>query len=160
MFVALRWLNEYGDPRPWSVHPQTWATFLSFLDCSKYPPSLLYALMTLGPALLLLAAFDRPAGALGRIAITFGRVPLFFYLLHVPLIHLAAIGTAYARYGHAGFLLTHPLLLGRDQFPPGYGYGLPVVYLVWLAIIVALYPICWWFERIKRTRRAAWLSYM
>jgi uncharacterized membrane protein len=160
LFVGLRWLNGYGDPQRWSRQSESWATVLSFLNCTKYPPSLLYALMTLGPALLLLAAFDRPAGKVGRICITFGRVPLFFYLLHVPLIHLAALGAAYVRYGHAGFLLDHPLLLGRPQFPSGYGYGLPVVYLVWIAIVVSLYPLCRWFERVKRTRRSPWLSYL
>jgi uncharacterized membrane protein len=159
LFIALRWVNGYGDPSPWSFQGSALGTLLSFLRCQKYPPSLDFALMTLGPALLLLAAFDRPPGPVGRVLVTFGRVPLFFYLLHVPLIHLAAIAIAYFHGGEVGFLFDHPLL-GRDRFPPGYGYALPVVYLIWLGVVACLYPLCRWFEGVKDRSRSTWLSYL
>src|SRR5262245_53775242 len=156
LFVVLRAVNGYGDPHPWTAQPTGLFTLLSFLNCEKYPPSLLFLLMTLGPALLVLAWWDRPPGPLGRVFVTFGRVPLFYYLLHVPLIHLAAIGLAYARYGEAGFLFRHVMLA---PLPEGYGYGLPVVYLVWLGVVVSLYPACRWFAGVKG-RRNGWLSYL
>src|SRR5262249_26057891 len=107
LFVVLRAVNRYGDPSPWSAQPSSLFTFFSFINCSKYPPSLLFLLMTLGPALLALALFDRLAGPLSRVFVTFGRAPLFFYLLHLPVIHLVALGLAYARYGEVGFLFQN-----------------------------------------------------
>jgi uncharacterized membrane protein len=159
LFVALRAANVYGDPIRWSLHEEGWATALAFLNCQKYPPSLLYVLMTLGPALLFLAAFDRPAGPVTGALVTFGRVPLFFYLLHVPLIHVVALAFAYAEYGRIDFLLTHPMI-DRNDFPRGYGYGLSVVYLLTAAVVAALYPLCRWYEGIKARGRSAWLSYL
>jgi uncharacterized membrane protein len=103
-FVLLRALNRYGDPTSWSGGKTVMATAISFLNCEKYPPSLLYTLMTLGPAMMALALFDRPAGLVGRWFIVFGRVPLFYYLLHLPLIHLAALGYAFLRYHRLDFV--------------------------------------------------------
>jgi uncharacterized membrane protein len=159
-FFALRASNRYGDPQPWSQQSTDLFTLFSFINCTKYPPSLLYVLMTLGPSILLLALWDRTPGPLGRVLITFGRVPLFYYLLHAPLIHLAAIALALVRYGDAGFLFQNFLFVGPNQVPPGYGYGLPVVYAVWLAVVVLLYPLCYWFAGVKRRHRSAWLSYL
>jgi hypothetical protein len=135
-------------------------TWLSFINCEKYPPSLLFVLMTLGPAILLLAWWDGASVKWCRPLATFGRVPLFYYLLHVPVIHLAALVFAYVRYGEAGFVCTHVMVAPPGLLPADYGYGLPVVYAVWVAVVVLLYPPCLWFERIKSTRRAAWLSYL
>lgn len=159
LFIALRASNLYGDPRPWSVQAEPLFTVLSFVNCTKYPPSLLYALMTLGPALVLLAWCDRKPGHLGRVLVTFGRVPLFYYLLHVPLIHVLAIGLAYARYGGARFLFKH-ILLNAQALPEDYGYSLPVVYALWLLVVALLYLPCRWFAELKRRRRNAWLSYL
>jgi uncharacterized membrane protein len=156
-FGALRGLNEYGDPHPWSQRPEPgkgldepWYSICSFLNCHKYPPSLLYLLMTLGPSLLAMAFFDRELGPVGRRLATFGRVPMFYYLLHLPLIHGLALIVAMVRYG--------------EEFDPEkhlttYGYGLPMVYLVWVAVILILYPLCAWLADIKRRRRDVWLSY-
>jgi hypothetical protein len=94
-----------------------------------------------------------------RAVITIGRVPLFFYLLHVPLIHLAALAVAYVQYGEVGFLLTHPLL-GRGQYPEDWGYGLPVVYAATAAVVALLYPLCRWFAGVKARSRSTWLSYL
>ena len=160
LFVALRSLNRYGDPSPWSVQPSGLFTFFSFINCSKYPPSLLFLLMTLGPAILALALFERSFGPLGRVFVTFGRVPLFYYLLHLPLIHLLALGFAYVRYGEVGFMFQNVAFAGPGQLPAGYGYSLPVVYLVWFGVVLALYPLCSWFAGIKSRHRAGWLSYI
>jgi uncharacterized membrane protein len=156
LFVVLRAGNLYGDPRNWSPQETSWFTVLDFINCLKYPPSLLYALMTLGPALLALAWFDRPAGPLGRPLIVFGRVPLFYYLLHVPLIHLVALAFAYVRYGQVSFLLANPLFAQR---PDDYGYGLGVVYLVWAGVVLALYFPCRWFAAVKQRHPGPWMSY-
>lgn len=164
LFVLLRALNVYGDPRPWAAQERgAWYTFLSFLNTSKYPPSLLFLLMTLGPSVIAVALFDRAGGpsALLRPFVVFGRVPMFYYLLHVPLTHLAAVAFSYAEYGRAEWLFLNWPPPGAPQLePPGYGYGLLVVYLVWLGVVLALYPPCRWFAGVKRRRRDAWLSYL
>ena len=158
-FVLLRFLNVYGDPSRWSPQPSSTFTVLSFLNCTKYPPSLLYLLMTLGPALMLLAAFDhwqlrRPAWL-----IIFGRVPLFFYVLHLPLIHFAAGVTTFITDGaqHAQWIFANHFWGTR---PEGYGYPLWGVYLAWIAILVLLYFPCRWFAEIKQRNRNPWLSYL
>ena len=166
LFVALRATNAYGDPTPWSAQGRgAWYTLLSFLNTQKYPPSLLFLLMTLGPSVIALALLDRkgagePSGLL-RPFVVFGRVPMFYYLLHVPLIHLAAVAFSYAKYGRAEWLFLNWPPPGAPQLePPGYGYDLPVVYLVWLGVVAALYPVCRWFAAVKSRRRDAWLSYL
>ena len=160
-FVMMRALNLYGDPVPWSAHASPLRTALSFLNTTKYPPSLLFLLMTLGPALLLLAALDRGTPALLRPALVLGRVPLFYYVVHMPLIHLLAVGVCLARYGDAHWMFQSPR---ADLFPftppPGWGFDLPVVYLVWLSVVLALYPLCRWFAAVKRRSDAPWLSYL
>jgi uncharacterized membrane protein len=153
-FVALRAVNLYGDPRPWSAQARGAAfTILSFLNCQKYPPSLLYLLMTLGPALLLLAAAESGLPALARPLIVLGRVPLFFYVLHLLVVDLLSIALAIARYG------THVRQVFANGLPADYGYGLGVVYLAWVGVLIAVYPACAWFARLKSRSRAGWLSY-
>ena len=156
LFVVLRWSNLYGDPQPWSAQPRGRVyTVLSFLNCVKYPPSLLYLLMTLGPAILLLAAFDRGLGPIGKPLATLGRVPLFYYLLQWPVIHLLAVGY------NAAIGEPYRWLLGNGPFqaPPGYGHSLPVVYAMWGVSLMILYAPCRWFAGLKRRRKDAWLSY-
>jgi uncharacterized membrane protein len=156
-FVVLRATNLYGDPRAWVSQPSPVYTLLSFLNTEKYPPSLLFLLMTLGPAIALLPLFEHARGALARFFITFGRVPLFFYLLHIPAIHLVALVSDLARYGRP----VGDIALATQTPPPaGYGYSLAFVYLVWLGVVLALYPLCRWFAGAKRRRRATWLSYL
>ncbi len=157
-FIGLRALHVYGDPRTWSRQSDGLRTLFSFLNCSKYPPSLLFLLMTLGPAIAALALFDRPPGPVGRFFVTFGRVPLFYYLLHIPLIHAALVGFDYVRYGRSPFLSEAFYAVDPRTLPEGYGYSLPVVYLVWLGVVLLLYPVCRWFVDVKRRRREAWLS--
>jgi uncharacterized membrane protein len=160
-FVAIRAFNGYGDPRPWTVQSQPLFTWLSFLNATKYPASLAFLLMTLGPALLFLAWADRWRPGARHPLIVFGRVPLFYFVVHIPLIHLLAIGLTWLRYGPAPFLFTAPPTLGtpRALFPPDYGWDLWVVYAVWAVVVLALYPACLWFMRLKARSRAWWVSY-
>ncbi len=159
-FIILRAINLYGDPQPWSAQKSAASTVLSFLNTTKYPPSLLYLLMTLGPAMLFLWAVDAGTPRWLRPALIIGKVPMFYYLLHIPLIHLAAVAVCYARYGQAHWMFESPTLA---QFPitkpPGWGYSLPIVYLVWGCVVLALYPLCRWFAALKQRRSDAWLSY-
>ncbi len=154
-FCILRAINLYGDPRPWAIQRSAAFTVLSFLNTTKYPPSLLYLLMTLGPALLLLWTLDAGTPRWLRPALTVGKVPLFYYLLHLPLIHLLAIAARYARYG-PGHWMVETAYFNRL---PGWGYSLPIVYLVWAGVVLALYPPCRWFAGLKQRRSDAWLSY-
>ncbi|GGY18999.1 hypothetical protein GCM10008098_08940 [Rhodanobacter panaciterrae] len=160
-FVLLRLLNMYGDPQPWSVqHSPLW-TLLSFLNTQKYPPSLLFLLMTLGPALPLLCAFDANTPRLLRPALVYGKVPLFFYVLHFYLIHLLAVAACYLRYGDVSGMFRSPDL-GHFPFtaPPGWDVGLPAIYLLWACVVLALYPLCRWYVGLKRRRKNWWLSYL
>ena len=159
-FVVLRGINMFGDPARWSVQKSALFTVLSFLNTVKYPPSLLFLLMTLGPALILLWILDGGTPAWLRPAHTIGKVPLFYFLFHVPLIHVLAIIACYARYGQVHWMFESP---GIGQFPitppPGWGFSLPIVYFVWIFVVVALYPLCAWFAALKQRRNDAWLSY-
>jgi uncharacterized membrane protein len=160
-FLVIRAINVYGDPRPWSTEIPG-MTVLSFLRCTKYPPSLDFLLMTLGPALVLLAWFDRMTLAKTNPLMVFGRVPLFYFLVHFFVIHLLTIPFAIFRYGHAAFLLNPMPSVGgaMDLYPPDFGYPLWVVYAVWVAVVAMLYPLCLWFARLKERRRDWWLGYL
>ncbi|MGE5100257.1 MAG: DUF1624 domain-containing protein [Deltaproteobacteria bacterium] len=167
-FILFRAANIYGDPHAWSVQKNALFTVMAFLNCEKYPPSLLYLLMTLGPAITVLGLFERAPNSPTvrtplRIVVTLGRVPLLFYLLHIMLIHAAAVAFAYVRYGDVAWMVKNPSLPVTSAilpFPTGYGYSLPVVYAVWLGVIVVLYPVCLWFAGVKSRHHNAWLSYL
>ena len=153
-FVVLRAINIYGDPSQWvATRP-----LLSFLNTTKYPPSLLFLLMTLGPALLLLWAVD---GKAAPVPGTYGKVPLFYYLVHFALIHLIAVGVCYARYGQIHWMFESPSL-AQAPFtrPPGWGLSLPWVYSCWAITVCCLYPLCKWYARIRQQRRHPLLSYL
>jgi uncharacterized membrane protein len=160
LFVVVRGINVYGDPNRWSAQRSVAFTVLSFLNTTKYPPSLLYLLMTLGPSLLFLWAVDAGTPRWLRPTLIFGKVPMFYYLLHIPLIHLLAIAVCYARYGQVHWMFESPDLGSFPiTAPPGWGYSLPVVYLVWGVVVVTLYPLCRWFAGVRQRRSDAWLSY-
>ncbi len=156
-FVVLRWLNIYGDPKQWSTHDSVMLTIIDFLNCDKYPPSLLFLLMTLGPAIASIPLLERLKGPVARFFIVLGRVPLFFYVLHIFLIHALAVGAAYLTIGGPDSLVgsVKPL-----ELPEGYGFGLPVVYLVWIGVSLLLYPACLWYAGVKRRSKNALLSYL
>jgi uncharacterized membrane protein len=159
-FLVLRSINIYGDPSRWSHQKSALFTTLSFLNTTKYPPSLLFLLMTLGPALVFLWAVDNGTPTWLRPAHTIGKVPLFYFLLHVPIIHVLAIIICYLRYGQVHWMFESP---GLGQFPvtppPGWGFSLPVVYLIWIFVVIVLYPLCVRFAGLKQRRNDAWLSY-
>lgn len=156
-FVILRWLNIYGDPKPWTAHDSVMFTIIDFLNCDKYPPSLLFLLMTLGPAIASIPLLERLKGPVARFFIVLGRVPLFFYVLHIFLIHALAVGAAYLTIGGPDSLVgsVKPL-----ELPEGYGFGLPVVYAVWIGVSLLLYPACLWYAGVKRRSRNVLLSYL
>ena len=159
-FIVIRWSNVYGNPVPWSPQKNSVFTAISFLNCQKYPPSLCFLLMTLGPALLLLAAFDRGAPRILQPLVTFGRVPLFYYVLHIPLIHAVYVLTCLVRFGRADWSYGfQPGVDPHPPVPPNAGFSLPVVYLSWILFVAALYPACRWFADVKEHRRDAWLTF-
>ncbi|HEY6516807.1 MAG TPA: heparan-alpha-glucosaminide N-acetyltransferase domain-containing protein [Steroidobacteraceae bacterium] len=160
-FLILRFVNLYGDPSPWSQQRTPLWTLLSFLDTSKYPPSLLFLLMTLGPALLLLWAFDAGVPRLWRPVLVFGKVPLFFYVLHFYLIHLLAVAVSWLRYHRISETFESPDLAHFPfSAPPGWDLGLPMVYAVWIVVLLSLYPLCRWYAGVRARHHVWWLSYL
>ena len=160
-FLILRAINIYGDPSRWSTQPTTIYTVLSFLNTTKYPPSLLFLLMTLGPALLLLWAVDEHTPTLLRPALLIGTVPLFYYLLHFFFLHLLAVIVSYIRFSQIQGMFHSPDLANFPvTFPPGWGFTLPLVYLTWACIVIAVYPLCRRYAALKRRSSNPWLSYL
>lgn len=155
-FLILRAVNIYGDPNPWSVQANFGYTVLSFLNCNKYPPSLLYLLMTLGSAILLLDLFESHRFRILKPLILFGQVPLFFYVIHLWLIRCTAVLLALPKYGFKAFFLP---FIASSQMPAGYGYDLPIIYSIWIILLILLYPICNWFADYKRKHTTWWLNY-
>ena len=160
LFALLRGLNLYGEPREWHFQDSPMFTLLSFLNTTKYPPSLHFLLMTIGPALILLAAIEPLAGRLPRPVIVFGRVPFFFYVLHLYLIHGLATLLLANQGGEASrFILSvRELMSGRLSH---FGLGLGVVYAIWILVVLALYPLCSWYQKYRENNPSKeWLSYL
>jgi uncharacterized membrane protein len=166
LFLVLRGFNLYGDPRPWHVATEgrnggpPMPALFSFLNTSKYPASLCFLLMTLGPIITLLPLLEGITGAVGRSITLFGRVPFFYYMLHIPLIHALALVVSKIRLGFVSpWLFTnHPM--GNPGPPDGYMWSLPLLYLVWAIAIVLLYFACRWFAELKAKRDDWWLRYL
>ena len=161
VFFILRIINGYGDAARWSVQKNAFFTFLSFFNVTKYPPSLLYLLLTIGPALLFLAFMEGPLNRWKSAVVVFGRVAMFYYLAHILLIHLFALLAAVL----SGYKASDMVLSAGVYDSPGlkgYGFGLWVVYGVWIVLILLLYPLCKWFDRYKSAHQATqwWLSYL
>ena len=163
-FFVVRAINLYGDPAPWAHQKSAIFTVLSFLNCTKYPASLDFLLMTLGPAILLLAYFDGRSFKDSNPIIVFGRVPMFYFVLHFYLIHTLLVVASWLRYGTSAVRFTFELIpsMGgpRDLFPANFGYSLWVVYGVWILTVALLYPLCRWFANVKASRQDWWLSYL
>jgi uncharacterized membrane protein len=160
LFVVLRFINVYGDPAPWNAQKNIVFTILSFINCTKYPPSLLYTLMTLGPILIILSWMENKELNFLKPALVFGRVPLFYYILHFYLIHAISL---------ICYMIISDKSLSEVDFhfgnnfggiPFGFGYSLGITYIVWISIVVSLYPVCKWYNRYKSTHNQAWLSYL
>lgn len=152
-FVAVRAVNLYGDLHPWASQPRAGFTLLSFLNCEKYPPSLDFLLMTLGPSLIALSLLERVPSGKARWIETFGRVPLFFYVAHLYLLRISSAPIAIARFG-------------KDALkpPPGHagspGFELWAAYAAWIVALILLYPACRWFARKKAESKSPWMSYL
>ena len=157
LFLLLRLTEAYGDPNGWETQ-RNWArTVMDVLDTTKYPPSLVFVCMTIGPALLLLPLLERVRGPAMEPWVTFGCVPFFFYVLHLYLIHGSARVLAAANgYPELGVATA----FRNPEAMQGWGYSLPVVYLVWIMVVAALYVPCHWFAGVKRRRKDWWLSYL
>ncbi len=162
LFLLFRGINRYGDMAPWSVQRSAILSLCSFLNVTKYPPSLLYTLMTLGPALIALVILEKPLNRIGSIMIKFGRVPLFFYILHLFLIHgLAMIAVVLS--GRPWTDMVLPLNANAKDAPwlAGYGFSLAGTYLIWIIVVLLLYPLCKWYDQYKTDNKEKWwLSYL
>jgi len=158
LFVLLRAANVYGDRAPWSVQKTPVYTFLSFMNVSKYPPSLLYTLVMLGLLLLFLSFIERKENAVTRVVSVYGKVPMFYYLIHWNVIHLLMLGMVFLQGFRADQLVFGTFQFGR---PPGSGISLPWVYLVWICVVASLYPLCRWYGRYKTLHPGQrWLRYL
>jgi uncharacterized membrane protein len=158
-FVVLRAWGVYGEPRAWTPEGTPILTALSFLNCTKYPPSLLFLLMTLGPAIAAMAVIDRVGahGPVGRALVTFGRVPLFFYLLQWYVLHGLAVVAGIVRGLPIGWLFSPAF---PSPPPQGWVLGLPSVYAAWAIALAILYFPCRWFAGVKTRHPGGWLSYL
>jgi uncharacterized membrane protein len=160
-FAALRAINRYGDPSRWRPQRSAIFTALSFLNTTKYPPSLLFILMTLGPALVFLWLVDERTPRLLAPVRILGKVPLFYFSLHVVLIHTLAVAVCYARYGAVHWMFESPTIAHYPVTqPPGWPMSLPVVYAIWMLVVATLYPVCRWFAGVKQRSTNVALSYM
>lgn len=163
LFVILRGFNLYGDPRPWvpaAASANGMPAFLSFLNAAKYPASLSFLLMTLGPTIALIPLLEKARGWLSQKVSLFGRVPFFFYVLHIPLIHVIALLVSLIMTGEVNpwLFANHPM--GSGPAPEGYVWSLGLLYLVWAVVIVILYYACRWFAAVKSRRSEWWLRYL
>ena len=159
LFIGLRWLNGYGDPAPWSAQPAGMYTFLSFMNVTKYPPSLLFCLITLGSMFLLLGVTGQHRNRLTDIISTYGRVPLFYFVVHFYLIHSVLLALLLVQGFHWSELNFAAGSFGRLKEVRS-GISLGAVYLVWLAIVTLLYKPCKWFGHYKAVHTNWWLSYL
>lgn len=154
-FVIIRAVNVYGDPEVWSMQKNALYTLLSFINITKYPPSLLFLLVNFSILFILLSLLDKDVSFPGRKALlAFGRTPMFYYLTHVPIIHFIAVVCAFFRYGNFKWLFNNNLafmtVAEAPNTPQGYGYGLPVVYFVWAFVVIILCPACYWYAGVKK----------
>jgi uncharacterized membrane protein len=166
LFLVLRGFNLYGDPRPWHAPVagqnggHSMPSVLSFLNTTKYPASLSFLLMTLGPIIALVPLLERSTGALARWITVFGRVPFFYYMLHIPLIHALALLVCKIKLGYVSpwLFANHPM--GNPEPPEGYQWSLPLLYLTWSITVVLLFFSCRWFAKLKARRADWWLKYL
>jgi uncharacterized membrane protein len=157
LFVLIRSFNSYGEPGQWKQYSSGLFSVMSFINTTKYPPSLLYLLMTIGPSLIFLSLAESFRNKVAKFFIVYGRVPMFFYLIHLYLLHLVAFIITIAFYS---WDQTMQSLKTIPDFPEGYGFSLLIVYLVWFITVFVLYPICKWYNNYKSTHKQWWLGYL
>lgn len=160
LFVILRFTNFYGDPHRWEVQQNFTYTLLSFLNCEKYPPSLLYLLMTLGPVFMTLAALDKIKTIVFSPLQTIGRVPLFFYIIHFLLIHIVALVIFMIQTETPWSAINFHATETFGGITPGNGISLPMVHVAWIGIVLVLYPMSWWYNRIKSQSKHWFFRYV
>jgi uncharacterized membrane protein len=159
-FIIMRAINWYGDPRPWKQQPTGLKTFFAFMNVQKYPPSLLFLCATIGPGLIFLSLIKNTKSQLAKIITVYGRVPFFYFILHFYILRIAQVITYLGR-GHS----VAEGMKGVPGLPfkfsmPGEGYSLWVVYGIWIAIVIIMYPLCKWFSNYKQKHKDWWLSYL
>lgn len=154
LFIALRWINQYGDPSPYVAQKTALYSFLSFINASKYPPSLEYMCMTIGPSLLLLALLERSKNFCTSVAKIYGQVPFFYYVLHFYILHTLLVIIFFVKgYGVKDIIpQKNPFLFRPDDF----GFNLPVVYIIWIGVVLSLYFPCRWYSRYKQAHKQNW----
>jgi uncharacterized membrane protein len=160
LFIVLRFINIYGDPVPWSTQKNPLFTLMSFLNCTKYPVSLLYTLMTLGPILLLLMFLDNKKFNPANPFVVFGRVPLFYFILHFYIIHVASLLFFMQKTNRSLDEIDFHFSKGFGGITAEGGYSLAITYVAWIILVILLYPICLWYNRYKSTHDYKWLSYL
>lgn len=154
-FLVLRFIDGYGEPNHWETQPTAARTFIDFLNVTKYPPSLEFLAMTLGPAAIFCACAERMTGFLKDTFVMFGRVPFAFYVAHFYLLHALSLALGAMQGVPVEQLLTFP-----PFYPKSYGVSLPLVYAVWVLVILLLYPFCKWVAGVKAKSKSWWLSYV
>ncbi len=160
LFVLLRFTNLYGDPHGWEAQHNFMYTVLSFLNCEKYPPSLLYVLMTLGPVFITLAVLEKIKTPILNPLLTIGRVPLFFYIIHFFMIHIVALAIFMVQTGTSWSALDFHVSATFGGITPGSGVSLPYVFVAWVGFVLVLYPLCRWYNAIKSRSNHWFLSYV
>ena len=157
LFIIIRYNNVYGDPRIWQHQDSLLHNILAFIRCQKYPPSLDYLLMTIGPAIAVLPLLEKLSSRIGNVFTVYGRVPMFYYILHIYLLHAMALITGLLMGFPSTYFTANGALFGDKH---GWGFGLGIVYLYWLAAVIILYLPCRWFMNVKMTHKKWWLSYL
>lgn len=161
LFIVLRYINIYGDPLRWQTGATATQTLMSFFNVLKYPPSLLFLLVTLGPVLLLLSWLQTVSISSGNPLVVLGRVPLFYFVVHFQVIHLIAIAVAVGMGHPLGAMLTHNFILDTPKIIDNYGLSLPWIYAIWILLVLGLYPLCKRYAMYKQMHREQWwLSYL
>ena len=156
VFIVFRFVNNYGDPVPWSIQKNSLFTFLSFINVSKYPPSLSFASMTLGVALIILALLENAKGKITDFFITYGRVPLFYFILHFFILRFIGVIAFFTGDYPASPIRSIPFYFR----PADFGYSLVIVYIIWILVVLFTYPLCNWYGKYKTGHRQWWLSYL
>ena len=157
LFVVVRMINAYGDPAQWAHQRTTALTVASFLNARKYPPSLDFLLMTLGPILIVLAFTETARGRFAKWISVYGRVPMFYYVVHIFVVHAGAVALALAQ---GRELQRINVVSDPGSIPAWYGVSLPGVYVAWAIVVITMYPLCRWFARLKQERSDWWLKYL
>jgi uncharacterized membrane protein len=159
LFITIRLINMYGDPVPWSSQKTAVFTFLSFMNVTKYPPSLLFSLVTLGIMFLMLAQVERSGNKLSQIVSVYGKVPLFYFLIHFFLIHILMLGLMFLQGFSWSQMDFASGTFGRPKEVQS-GVELWVIYLIWIGVVIMLYKPCLWFGKYKSEHKQWWLRYL